>query len=35
MNIIYRKAELHDIPQLTPLLAQLSDPMADPQKMAE
>ena len=35
MNIIYRKAELSDIPKLNPLLAQLSDAMADPQKMAE
>ena len=35
MNIIYRKAELNDIPKLNPLLAQLSDAMADPQKMAE
>ena len=35
MSIIYRKAELNDIPKLNPLLAQLSDAMADPQKMAE
>ena len=35
MSIIYRKAELSDIPKLNPLLAQLSDAMADPQKMAE
>ena len=34
-RIIYRKAELNDIPKLNPLLAQLSDAMADPQKMAE
>ena len=33
--VIYRKAELSDIPKLNPLLAQLSDAMADPQKMAE
>lgn len=32
MNIIYRKAELNDIPKLNPLLAQLSDAMADPRK---
>ena len=35
MSIIYRKAELNDIPKLNPLLAQLSDAMADPLKMAE
>ena len=35
MSIIYRKAELSDIPKLNPLLAQLSDAMADSQKMAE
>ena len=32
MNIIYRKAELNDIPKLNPLLAQLSDAMADRRK---
>ena len=35
MNIVYRKAELADIEKLNPLLAQLSDSLADPKKMAE
>lgn len=35
MQIVYRKAEITDIPKLNPLLAQLSDALADPAKMAE
>ena len=35
MNIIYRKAEVSDIPKLNPLLLQLSGSLADPVKMAE
>ena len=35
MRIIYRKAELRDIPKLNPLLSQLSGSLADPEKMAE
>lgn len=35
MNLIYRKAETFDIPKLNPLLAQLSEGLAEPAKMAE
>ena len=35
MNIICRKAEIADIPQLNPLLSQLSGSLAEPAKMAE
>ena len=35
MDICYRKARLSDIEKLNPLLAQLSDALADPAKMAE
>ena len=34
MSIIYRKAELSDIPKLNPLLAQLSVAMADRPNLA-
>ena len=35
MKIIYRKAEIADIPKLNPLLSQLSGSLANPAKMAE
>ncbi len=35
MKLICRRAILEDIPKLNPLLAQLSESLADPAKMAE
>lgn len=35
MDICYRKAKISDIEKLNPLLAQLSDSLADPALMAE